>query len=173
MTDHVKDQLCARIEELESEKMELNAQLDELQEERDALSAKVEAIKAEAKDWKACAQNWEANAKQWDDDWHTVKKERDALAAHVERWSEWLARDPEDDEGSWMDDGWEIHASSPEASLARLKAQWQAEVLDSLESRIKPLRQTDNGAQGKGYNLALEDCLAAIDMVRRQVEGGV
>ena len=34
--DSVQDQLCARIEELEKEKLELNEQLDALQIERDA-----------------------------------------------------------------------------------------------------------------------------------------
>ena len=42
MTDHVKDQLCQRIEELEKEKLELNEQLDIAQREREALAAHVE-----------------------------------------------------------------------------------------------------------------------------------
>lgn len=37
MTDHVHNQLCQRIEELEAEKLELNEQIDTLQKERNAL----------------------------------------------------------------------------------------------------------------------------------------
>lgn len=44
MTDHVKDQLCARIEELEAEKIELNEQLDIAQREREVLAAHLERL---------------------------------------------------------------------------------------------------------------------------------
>lgn len=165
MTDHIKDQLCARIEELEKEKLELNEQLDIAQQERDALTAKVEAIKAEAKDWKACAQNWEANAKQWVDDWHTVKKERDALAAHVERQRETL---------QWIWDkvnlgGWSHErvktalADTPTTSLARLKAKWQSEALGHVLAEVLAAVEADT------VRAHLRN---AMRKLRRQAEGG-
>lgn len=46
MTDHIKDQLCQLIEELEAEKMELNEQLDVAQQERAALAAHLDRIKS-------------------------------------------------------------------------------------------------------------------------------
>lgn len=115
--------------------------------------------------------------------------ENTALAAHVERLTGALelARDRIEilaniatDHGAyvyaaldiWPEGVAKILAESPTTSLARLKAKWQAEALDFLESRIKPLHQSDNGVQGKGYNMALDDCLACIDMIRRQTKEG-
>lgn len=45
--DHVKDQLFARIEELEKEKLELNEQLDALQKERGALQNRPDSCRNE------------------------------------------------------------------------------------------------------------------------------
>lgn len=69
MTDHVKDQLCARIEELEKEKLELNEQLDIVQQERDELS---EQLKTSRRDYEVMNKFREV-----------AEAERDALAAPV------------------------------------------------------------------------------------------
>ena len=45
----------------------------------------------------------------------------EALAAHVERWKQWLGQDAEDDVGDWMDEGWSIANEAPATSLARMK----------------------------------------------------
>lgn len=121
MTDHVKNQLCARIEALEAEKLELNEQLDVAQRERDEA----------ARDLAMEQEHHQA-----------TRRSEEALAAHVDRWKEWLGRDPEDDAGDWMDEGWAIAKESPTISLARLKAQWQAEEdrLDWLEQQARKSR---------------------------------
>lgn len=55
MTDHVHNQLCARIEELEKEKLELNEQLDIAQQERDTLAAHLEEAKSTIGEWRSGA----------------------------------------------------------------------------------------------------------------------
>lgn len=106
--DHVKDQLCARIEELEAEKMELNEQLDALQIERDALAAHLERLREALNPFAsggaaACISRGDYSVmRERIKDWMGVKD--------FERADEALRE-------------------TPATSLARLKAQWQTKAL--------------------------------------------
>ena len=92
-----------------------------------------------------------------------VGADRDALAAHVERWNEWMGRGPEEGDGEWIDDGWVIARETPEVSLARIKAQWQAEELQFV---------LDDSYGIDCYGTNVWDVLRArIDVLRREAEG--
>lgn len=75
--------------------------------------------------------------------WQELKAERDALAAHVERFESTITEVGEDcaQFGNIQDGTWnKIDAaleSSPATSLARLKAEWQAEALDEVASLVE------------------------------------
>lgn len=119
MTDHVHNQLCARIEELEAEKMELNEQVDSLQEESGALAAHLERLQRSLK--ATMVSGWSVPAEE-------------ALV--------------------------EVFSDSPQVSLARLKALWQADAVTEFafhhlggheqevaEIYASRLRQQDEGGE--------------------------
>src|SRR5690554_4330639 len=93
-----------------------------------------------------------------------LREERDALAAHVERWKQWLGQDVEDDAGDWMDEGWSIANEAPATSLARLKAGWLKDIKQQS-------RRVRNYSAPDQVFVAIP--LIAIDCeLRRQAEGG-
>lgn len=96
----------------------LEQRIKELTAERDELSAR---LKTSRRDYEVMNKLREG-----------AEAERDAMSAHVERWEEWLGSDPDDDTIDWIDEGWSIAKDAPETSLAKLKAKWQAEVLQYL-----------------------------------------
>ena len=95
-------------------------------------------------------------------DEYVPARERDALAAHVERWKQWLGQDVEDDAGDWMDEGWSIANEAPATSLARLKARWQAEALGNVLAEVLTAVEADT------VRAHLRN---AMRKLRRQAEG--
>lgn len=181
-TDHVKNQLCQRIEELESEKMELNEQLDALQEERDsyqrefALATEVLGEIHEALNGSGPAiVGMEAvQVRQ-------LQGERDALAAHVERLHmAWVDAkrcvavvafpslhhaESYQDLAKWSIKKLEaVVSETPETSLARQKARWQRDLVTQL---AEGFRQAWSEHPGKHAWI-----LGAGDAICRQAEGG-
>ncbi|MGM0783846.1 MAG: hypothetical protein ACQEUM_07025 [Pseudomonadota bacterium] len=114
--DHIQEQLCARIDELEREKEVLASQVDHLETERDALAAHLDDIRAAyAKDCPL------------------------ALA--------------------------EALNSAPDASLARLIAEWQAEALEEI---VSVFADPDSESALDVVEYAAE----LANLKRRQAEGG-
>ncbi len=83
--------------------------------------------------------------------WQELKDERDALSAHVERLREALIENKKlvyIKEGMKIEQA-RIHAETavprmdPTTSLARLKAEWQAEVLYQLLYEARDAREAD------------------------------
>ena len=73
------------------------------------------------------------------DEVERIKSERDALAAHIERLRESAHKicDEFDDTCGLTQELRFTLAETPSTSLARLKAQWQAEALSEAASRIR------------------------------------
>lgn len=111
-----------------------------------------------------------------------LREERDALAAHVERLNEYAKacanelvalidkhNVQSDSDGSWLYDHqtpyelMQVVLSTPETSLARLKARWQAEALEELLQNTSQFREA-NPVRGLAGGMA--------DELRRQAEGG-
>jgi len=69
-----------------------------------------------------------------------VQAERDALAAKVEAWKEWMRRDPDPDEtnGEWFDEGWYMAKESPYICILRRDLIKQAEALKTVASKRPP-----------------------------------
>ncbi|MFW6344800.1 MAG: hypothetical protein ACOC0M_00490 [Halomonas sp.] len=163
--DTVNEQLCARIEELESEKEVLVAQLDRVEEERDALAAQIES------DAIVC---------------DSYRQERDALAAHVERLSKAIHQaavypvsvTPGTAEAEELQDLREIigvaSASQPTTSLARRDALKQAEALEGFAIHCRHLASNaaDNGymAQADAVCDMADEATEQADQLRRQAE---
>lgn len=102
----------------------------------------------------------------------TEQNQRDALAAHAERQRETL---------QWIWDkvnlGGRAHervktalADTPETSLARLKARWQAEVLESCENMTETSFMPYLGREEQV--VLMVDILKVAEELRRQAEGG-
>lgn len=97
-----------------------------------------------------------------------LQEECDALAAHVERLHEiiepflFLAEDEDIAEAR------SVMADSPTTSLARLKAQWQAEALEAVAGRIR------SDARNAMHGHALHQAASVLDEeaaeLRRQAE---
>lgn len=140
MNDHVKNQLCARIEELEAEKMELNEQLDALKEERDALAAHVKLI----------------------------SEDRSDLLERLRQFPGWtptpLRADEWDQLTSDLITSVEETPDAPETSLARLKAEWQTEALE----RLRELLQTTHMDQAPTVSRAAMHVNDAINRVAQE-----
>src|SRR5690554_791851 len=92
-----------------------------------------------------------------------VRAERDTLAAHVERmrdvWQRLHLRSPVHVEV--LKAYSHVMRDTPTTSLARLRAEWQAEALERLKTRY---------CKEKGSLFALVD--DEIEQLRRQAEGG-
>ena len=96
-----------------------------------------------------------------------LKAERDALAAHVERLRDDLQEYHDqygDDPIARKYDMGAVLQETPSTSLARLKAQWQAEALEEMTSDMWPV-----GLIGKGCER--EALLIRAGELRRQAEG--
>ncbi len=96
-------------------------------------------------DWKEHAEEWEALA-------YRYQAERDALAAHVERLREALRLAKIN--LAYSEDGFapqyrnicrKALEATPQASLAHLKAEWQAEALENLAAEFREAWPHHNG----------------------------
>jgi hypothetical protein len=121
---------------------ELEAQRDEAIEQRDALAASVERL----------------NNKLGD-----IKDQLYGRNLHVAGWH--LNGDLEPMDAWFKDNDWEPE-SEPTTSLTRLKAEWQAEVLERCAKGVAACKP---GATPRGISIAIK---MEAEELRRQAEGG-
>lgn len=100
-----------------------------------------------------------------------LEQERDALAAHVERLSK-AAFDaihylPGGKNKAELMDAYD---DTPETNLSRLKAQWQAEALESCENNAETSFMPYLGREEQV--VLMDDILKVAAELRRQAEGG-
>lgn len=108
----------------------------------------------------------------------TERNRADALAAHVERLQQGLRRCasllhcnfPTTDKDKAHKDAVESLKDKPATSLARLKAQWQAEVLESCENMAETSFIPCLGREEQV--VLMDDILRVVAELRRQAEGG-
>lgn len=141
----------------------LNAQFARLKEKADELEEELAYAHAQREDAQRIA--------------HAALDERDALAAHVERWhgvyvdltnsmmtfdgvTHYVA------DNAMMRRFDEIDESSPTTFLARLKAEWQAEALDTLATRSRY-----DEVYGEQV-VPADELKKEAGLLRRQAEGG-
>ncbi|MGM0927571.1 MAG: hypothetical protein ACQEXC_14290 [Pseudomonadota bacterium] len=100
-----------------------------------------------------------------------IEKERDALAAHVRRLHSALeaaVESPELGGGEWYAGAVSVMSDAPATSLARHKAEWQAEALERY-SRIITEEWIDKG-ESYGLRTASGQALIQATELRRQAE---